>query len=98
MQVLNVKSQDVTKRLITYLLKELEEKEAILSHNLDSPDSNVINLKISKIDLSAYLGATLETLSRTFKKLQDEKLLIVKGRKFTIPNIPKLKALLKQKI
>ena len=98
MQVLNVKSQDVTKRLITYLLIELEEKEAILSHNLDSPDSNVINLKISKIDLSAYLGATLETLSRTFKKLQDEKLLIVKGRKFTIPNIPKLKALLKQKI
>ncbi len=92
-QLFNIKFQDVTKRLANFLLAEIENKKDIEKiYKRDA--ANEINLDISKIDLAAYIGATLETLSRTFKKLQDSGLIQVKGRKLTVLDYKGLKSIL----
>ena len=93
-QVVNVKSLDVTKRLVNYLLTEYEAGKSIWSRSNNKEISDTITLSIAKIDLASYLGATLETISRTFKRLQDDKLLRIKGRKITLLNIDALKKML----
>lgn len=93
-QVMNVKSLDVTKRLVNYLLTEFEAGKSIWQRDADKNSSNTIILNVAKIDLASYLGATLETISRTFKKLQDDKLLRIKGRNITIENLSALKKML----
>lgn len=93
-QVMNVKSLDVTKRLVNYLLTEFEAGKSIWRRDADKNSSNTIILNVAKIDLASYLGATLETISRTFKKLQDDKLLRIKGRNITIVNLSALKKML----
>lgn len=82
-QLFNIKFQDVTKRLVNFLLAEFENKRDI-DKIYNRTAANEIHLDISKIDLAAYIGATLETLSRTFKKLHDIGLIQVKGRKLTV--------------
>jgi CRP/FNR family transcriptional regulator len=52
---------------------------------------NSIRLKISKYDLASYLGTILETLSRTFKKLQDDGIIEVNKRVISIKDLPRLK-------
>ncbi len=92
-QLFNIKFQDVTKRLVNFLLSEFDNKREIDKiYNRNA--ANEIQLGISKIDLAAYIGATLETLSRTFKKLQDSGLIQVKGRKLTIIDYNGLKSIL----
>jgi CRP/FNR family transcriptional regulator len=93
-QVVNVKSLDVTKRLVNYILTEYEAGKSVWSRNTEKEMSETITLNIAKIDLASYLGATLETISRTFKKLQEDKLLRIQGRKITLLNIPALKKML----
>lgn len=69
-------TQDVPKRLAKYILSE---------QNKSSEKQNLlIELSISKHDLASYLGTIDETLSRVFKKFQDEKLIEVKGKKILI--------------
>lgn len=72
--------KDVTKRVAGYILEE--EKK--------SNKKTFISLNISKNDLASYLGTIPETLSRTFKKLQDEKMIEVEGRDIKILNKQKL--------
>ena len=55
-------SQGVSVRLAKYLLDELNSS--------DEKNKGIIELKISKHDLAAYLGTIDETLSRCLKKLQ----------------------------
>lgn len=93
-QVMNVKSLDVTKRLVNYILTEFEAGKSIWRKDAGKNSSDTITLNIAKIDLASYLGATLETISRTFKKLQDDKLLKIKGRNITIVNLSALKKML----
>jgi CRP-like cAMP-binding protein len=54
-----------------------------------------ITLTISKSNLAGYLGTITETLSRTFKKLQDENIIEVRGKKIYIIDFPALKELSK---
>ncbi|MFZ1321242.1 MAG: Crp/Fnr family transcriptional regulator [Ignavibacteria bacterium] len=69
-------SQGVPRRLAKFLLDELK---------LSSEKSkSTIELKISKHDLASYLGTIDETLSRCLKKLQENKVIIVKGKKIQI--------------
>ena len=69
-------TQDVPKRLAKYILSE---------HNKNPIKQNSsIELTISKHDLASYLGTIDETLSRVLKKFQDEKLIVVKGKKILI--------------
>jgi CRP-like cAMP-binding protein len=48
-------------------------------------------LKISKYDLASFLGTIIETLSRTFKKLQDENIIQVHGKRIKIIDFKKLR-------
>lgn len=87
---------DVKKRLSKYLLEEFEKAKTIKEKTekkkgIILKDINSIELAISKNDLASHLGTILETLSRTFKKLQDENLIEVQGKKIIIVNFKKLK-------
>ena len=87
---------DIKKRLSKYLVEEFEkakaEKEKIeKKKGIKLKEINSIDISISKNDLASHLGTILETLSRTFKKLQDENIVEVKGKKIIILNLNKLK-------
>lgn len=88
---------DIKRRLAKYILDEFEnaknQKEKIeKTKHILLKEKNSIELAISKNDLASHLGTILETLSRTFKKLQDEKIIEVQGKKITIKNYNKLKS------
>jgi CRP/FNR family transcriptional regulator, dissimilatory nitrate respiration regulator len=92
----NLTLHDIKKRLAKYILDELEnvkkEKERIeKTKHIILKAQNSFELAISKNDIASHLGTIPETLSRTFKKLQDEKIISVKGKKITVLNIDKLK-------
>lgn len=93
-QVMNVKSQDVTKRLVNYLLSEYNSRISIKYKQTKNTKNDTFALSISKIDLSSFLGATLETISRTFKKLQSEKFIAIKGKNITITDYEGLKRIM----
>jgi CRP/FNR family transcriptional regulator len=76
--------KDVTKRVAGYIISE--------STRAEKPKAgSEISLAISKNDLASYLGTIPETLSRTLKKLQDEGLIEVEGRKIVIKDAAGLK-------
>jgi|WetSurMetagenome_2_1015567.scaffolds.fasta_scaffold07288_4 CRP/FNR family transcriptional regulator, dissimilatory nitrate respiration regulator len=87
---------DIKRRLAKYILDEFEKtntnKEKIeKSKHILLKKTNSIELTISKYDLASHLGTILETLSRTFKKLQDEKIIEVQGKRIKILNFYNLK-------
>jgi CRP-like cAMP-binding protein len=87
---------DVKRRLSRYILDEFEntlrKKEKIeKTKQIKLKKPNSIELNISKYDLASHLGTIIETLSRTFKKLQDEELIEVQGKKIIILNLKELK-------
>lgn len=84
-QVDNLNSSEVQVRLARYLLDEIRGSGTI---TLPEP---VIRLTIPKATLAAYIGTITETLSRTFKKLQDEKVIRVAGKKIFISDLNQLK-------
>lgn len=82
--------KDTETRLTNWLLKRcphpLKEKPV------------VVELDRTKRVLAAELGATSETLSRTFAKLRDRQLLQVAGRKITIRHPRQLDRLLRENL
>lgn len=87
---------DIKRRLAKYIFEEFENSkkrkadiERTKKIKLKSSDS--FDLPISKYDLAAHLGTIIETLSRTFKKLQDENLIDVNGKKITVLDLKELK-------
>lgn len=82
--------KDVSKRVAEFILNEFISKQKYAAND-KSLQPNSIRLKISKYDLASYLGTILETLSRTFKRLQDEEIIEVKGRVITIKDLSRLK-------
>ena len=77
---------DVKKRLAKYIIEEFEKVITKKSGKI-----NDLELHISKYDLASHLGTINETLSRTFKKLQEEDIIGVQGKKIKIKNLSKLK-------
>jgi len=49
------------------------------------------NLRMSREDIGSYLGLKIETVSRTFTKLQSDELIDVHGRNIAIVDLPGLK-------
>jgi CRP/FNR family transcriptional regulator, dissimilatory nitrate respiration regulator len=96
--ITSVPLQDVKKRLAQYLLSELENQELhskkeVTAHNkVKQPSEEFIELSISKYDLASLLGTILETLSRSFKKLQEEEIIKVNGKRIYILNRFKLQS------
>lgn len=82
---------DVTKRVSNFILSEYINKPKGKSDG-KTDSQPFISLNISKNDLAAYLGTIIETLSRTFKKLQDEGVIEVEAKKIIIKDLEKLKA------
>ena len=92
----NVTLLDIKKRLAKFILEEFEKtiskkniKQKKTQLYLKEPDS--IELNISKYDLASHLGTITETLSRTFKKLQEENVIDVQGKLIHILNLKKLR-------
>ncbi|MEN3037568.1 MAG: Crp/Fnr family transcriptional regulator [Candidatus Kryptonium sp.] len=85
-QIEALTSKDVLQRLATYLAEEYEKQ----CHNKDKKE---ITLNISRSTLASYLGTVIETLSRALRKLQDDGLIEVRGKKIVILNLEKLKNL-----
>lgn len=79
--------KDVTKRVAGFILTEFDKK----NKNGDAENEQWIELSISKNDLASYLGTIIETLSRTFKKLQEQDIISVESKRIVIKDMTKLK-------
>jgi len=80
-------SKEVVHRLAKYLLKEIKANK---TYKLPEPH---VKLDVPKSTVASYLGTITETLSRTFKKLQDDKIIRVTGKKIFIIDIKQLNKL-----
>lgn len=89
-QIETLTSKDVPQRLATYLVEEYNKQ-------CSREEKNEIVLNISRTTLASYLGTVIETLSRALRKLQDDGLIEVKGKKVIILNLEKLKNLAESK-
>ncbi len=78
-------SKEVTSRLAKYLLQEIKSSG---TGKLPEP---FIKLTVSRNSIAGYLGTITETLSRSLKKLQDDEIIRVQGKKIFITNLKKLK-------
>jgi CRP/FNR family transcriptional regulator, dissimilatory nitrate respiration regulator len=72
-QLEELTAHDVRTRLLNYIAEEFGRQK-------HSPELLRLRLPVTKSVLASTLGMSLETLSRTFRKLEDEGLIQVKGR------------------
>ncbi|MBR9979172.1 MAG: Crp/Fnr family transcriptional regulator [Bacteroidetes bacterium] len=82
-QLEDLTAHDVRTRLIHYLLDEYE---------LQKPGRVLprMTLRTSKSLLAAQIGTTLETLSRTFRKLEAEGLILMKGKSILLQDVERM--------
>ena len=86
-QLEDISSNEVPNRLAKYLLREIKISG---TENLPEP---FIKLSVPKSTVASYIGTITETLSRALKKLQNEKIIRVSGKKIFITDLKKLKNL-----
>ena len=82
-----ITTKEVSSRLARYILSEIEKNGSI---KLKEP---FLRLTMSKANVATYLGTITETLSRTFKKLHDDNIIVVAGKKIFVKDLKKLKQL-----
>ncbi len=75
---------DVSSRLASFLIKRAAEKSTSYG------GITYLELGIKKGELAAQLGTAGETISRTFRKLKEEGIIELDGRKVTILNMERL--------
>jgi CRP-like cAMP-binding protein len=80
--------RDVETRLLLYLSEELKGR------GIAARDGAVLELPVSKAVLASRLGTVPETFSRTLKRLQDDGLIEVRGKRIRIVSAGRLFALL----
>lgn len=78
---------DVTSRLASFLIKRVGEKSTSYG------GITYLELGIKKGELAAQLGTAGETVSRTFRKLKEEGIIELEGRKVTILQMERLQQL-----
>ena len=78
---------DVSSRLASFLLKRAEEKSTTYA------GITYLELGIKKGELAAQLGTANETISRTFRKMKEDGIIELDGRKVTILNMERLQQL-----
>lgn len=88
-QIEDLTSLEVSNRLAKYILKEIKTSG---SEKLAEP---FIRLSPPKSTIASYLGTITETLSRTFKKLQNDGIIRVVGKKIFVKDLKRLKELAK---
>ena len=77
-QIEDLTFRDVPARLARYLV------------NIGADNTNGLQLPFSKAQLASNLGTTSETLSRTFRKLADEDVILVSGKNIKILDVDRL--------
>lgn len=82
-QIATLTLHNATQRVIGYLLQHAE--------SLNSVDSLSFTLPSRKHDIALHLNISPETLSRTFRQLEDSGLISIKGRDISIPDIAKFR-------
>lgn len=80
-------SKEVTSRLARYLIQEVRSSG---TEKLPEP---FIKLVVSRNAIAGFLGTITETLSRSLKRLQDDEIIRVQGKKIFVKNLKKLKDL-----
>ena len=80
--------KDVETRLVFYLSEELKER------GIPPKDGAELELPIGKNVLASRLGTVPETFSRTLKKLQDDGLISVRGKRIRIVSAERLFSIL----
>lgn len=78
---------DVASRLASFLIKRADEKSTCYG------GITYLDLGIKKGELAAQLGTASETISRTFRKLKEEGVIELEGRKVTILQMERLQQL-----
>ena len=79
--------------------RHANERVALFLHNLSERLSRLersadhITLPMSREDIASYLGLVIETVSRTFSRLQESGVIAVRGRKVQILDQARLKLL-----
>ena len=86
-QLEDITSMEVPNRLAKYILKEIKISG---TEKLVEP---FIKLSVPKSTIASYLGTITETLSRNFKKLQNDEIIRVVGKKIFVKDIKRLKEL-----
>ena len=84
-----ISTKEVSNRLARFILDEIAKNKSI---KLSEP---FLRLTIPKATVATYLGTITETLSRTFKKFQDNNIIVVDGKKIFVKDLRKLKQLAK---
>jgi CRP/FNR family transcriptional regulator len=80
-QIEELTFKDVPSRLASYLL------------DLSKGRAGTVELPISKSQLASNLGTVSETLSRTLRKLADDDLIVVQGRRVELLDVERLEEL-----
>jgi CRP/FNR family transcriptional regulator, dissimilatory nitrate respiration regulator len=80
-------SKEVITRFARYLIDEIKNS------GTDTLPEPFVKLNEGRNAVAGYLGTITETLSRTLKKLQEEKIIRVQGKKIFITDIKKLEYL-----
>lgn len=88
-QIEDLSTKEVVNRLAKYLIKEIKLKK---KGNMPEP---FVKLTIPRSTTASYLGTVTETLSRAFRKLQNEKILRIHGKVIFIQDLKRLKELAK---
>ncbi len=78
MQIEDLTFRDVPARLARYLI------------SISNQVTSSVTLPISKTQLASNLGTTSETLSRTFRKLNDDAIIVVKGKQIELLDVDRL--------
>ena len=89
-QIEDISLKNVETRMANWLLKRCPEPE--------STEPVIVHLTSTKRILAAELGTVSETLSRTFSKFRELKLITVKGSNLTILNPARLKKMLSEQM
>ncbi len=79
--------KEVGNRLAKYIVEEVEKSGTA---GLAEP---FVKLSLPKSTIASYIGTITETLSRTLKKMQNEKIIRVQGKKIFVEDYPRLKDL-----
>jgi CRP-like cAMP-binding protein len=85
----------LNRRIETLELRSVRQRLAqfLLSHNFEDVTFEV-ELKMKKTELARFIGTIPETLSRNLRKLQEDRLVEVRGRRIAVLDRSRLKDLL----
>jgi len=98
-QLMSQQIENDHKMMMTLSKKSAEGKVATLLQSLSrrygrrNLSTSSLRLPMSRMDIGNFLGLTIETVSRTFSKLQKEKVIDVDGREVKILNMDELQTI-----